>query len=145
MNDQGPQDKCVQGRPGARIIGASAPKTTPSTRSNEFQNVRLAKFDVPEAGFLRVSMRAALGSAGWTRYAREDAIFDSISYSNIDNKFECPDDNIVSTWGPAGTFYIFVTDTRHGVTAVEHGKIREIIRSEARPIRIKDWTAWANR
>ena len=91
------------------------------------------------------AMRAALGSAGWTRYSREDAMFDGVPYSQIDNKIQCPDDNIISTGGPAGTFFIFVTDTGHGATAVGPGKTREIIRSEARPTRIKDWAAWANR
>ena len=91
------------------------------------------------------AMRASLGSASWTRYAREDAMFYGIKYNRISNQVEVDGSTIISTGGPAGTFFIFVSDTPHGATQVTEGNTREIIRSEARPTRIKEWAAWANR
>ena len=90
------------------------------------------------------AMRASLGNASWTRYAREDAIFDGKKYNQISNQVEVDDASIVSTGGPAGTFFIFVSDTPHGATRVTKGNVREIIRSEARPTRIKEWVNWSN-
>ena len=89
-------------------------------------------------------MRVSLGNASWTRYAREDAMFYGTKYNQISNQVEVDDSTIVSTGGPAGTFFIFVTDTPHGATQVAEANTREIIRSEARPTRIKEWVTWAN-
>ena len=90
------------------------------------------------------AMRAEVGSAAWTRYVREDAIFDGIPYDSIKNQLD-EMNSTISTGGPAGTFFIFVTDTAHGATAVEEGKRREIIRSQSRPHRITDWASWASK
>lgn len=90
------------------------------------------------------AMRASLGNASWTRYAREDAIFDGRKYNQISNEVEVDEASIVSTGGPAGTFFIFVSDTPHGATHVTEGNVREIIRSEARPTRIKEWANWSS-
>lgn len=90
------------------------------------------------------AMRAEVGSAAWTRYLREDAMFDGIPYGSIKNKLG-EMGRALSTGGPAGTFFIFVSDTGHGATPVDKGKKREIIRSQSRPHRIKDWVNWASK
>lgn len=90
------------------------------------------------------AMRVEVGSAAWTRYVREDAIFDGIPYDSIKNQLD-ETNSTISTGGPAGTFFIFVTDTAHGATPVEKGRRREIIRAQSRPHRITDWTSWASK
>ncbi|MFK7763602.1 MAG: phytanoyl-CoA dioxygenase family protein [Roseobacter sp.] len=91
------------------------------------------------------AMRAGVGTAAWTRYIREDAMFDGIPYKNIVNQVEESGFPIVSTGGPAGTFFLFVTDTAHGATPVDPGKRRNILRARSRPHRVKQWSSWANK
>jgi len=89
------------------------------------------------------AMRAGAGTAAWTRYIREDAMFEGIPYGQIDNSVEEDGLPIVTTGGPAGTFFLFVTDTAHGATPVAPGKRRNIIRARSRPVRVHEWQSWA--
>lgn len=91
------------------------------------------------------AMRAGVGSNRWLRYVREDAMFDGERYKSIDNSVAEDAAPIVSTGGPAGTFFLFVTDTAHGASPVGPGKRRNIIRAQSRPERIAQWAAWANK
>lgn len=91
------------------------------------------------------AMRAGAGSNRWLRYLREDAMFNGLSYKSIDNSVAENAAPIVSTGGPAGTFFLFVTDTAHGASPVAKGKRRNIIRAQSRPDRIAQWAAWANK
>lgn len=91
------------------------------------------------------AMRAGVGTAAWTRYIREDAMFDGFPYKNIVNQVEETGFPVVSTGGPAGTFFLFVTDTAHGATPVDPGKRRNILRARSRPHRVKQWSGWANK
>ena len=89
------------------------------------------------------AMRAGAGTAAWMRYIREDAMFDGIPYKQIKNQVEEKGFPVVSTGGPAGTFFLFVTDTAHGATSVAPGQRRNIMRSRSRPVRVKQWANWA--
>jgi len=91
------------------------------------------------------AMRAGVGTAAWTRYIREDAMFDGVPYGQIVNQMEEKGFPVVSTGGPAGTFFLFVTDTAHGATPVAPGKRRNIMRARSRPHRVHQWSAWANK
>ncbi len=91
------------------------------------------------------AMRAGAGTASWMRYLREDAMFDGIPYGKIRNQVEEQGFPVVSTGGPAGTFFLFMTDTAHGATPVAPGHRRNIIRARSRPKRILEWSAWANK
>ncbi len=91
------------------------------------------------------AMRAGVGTAAWTRYIREDAMFNGIPYKEIVNQIEEDRIPVVPTGGPAGTFFLFVTDTAHGATPVDPGKRRNIIRGRSRPHRVKQWSAWAHK
>lgn len=91
------------------------------------------------------AMRAGAGTAAWMRYLREDAMFDGIPYGKIRNQVEEQGFPVVSTGGPAGTFFLFMTDTAHGATPVAPGHRRNIIRARSRPKRILEWSAWANK
>ncbi|WP_299288979.1 phytanoyl-CoA dioxygenase family protein [uncultured Tateyamaria sp.] len=91
------------------------------------------------------AMRAGVGTAAWTRYIREDAMFDGVPYRQIVNQIREKGFPVVSTGGPAGTFFLFVTDTAHGATPVDPGKRRNIIRARSRPRRVKQWAAWASK
>jgi len=91
------------------------------------------------------AMRAGAGTAAWTRYIREDAMFDGIPYGQILNQVEEKDFPLVSTGGPAGTFFLFLSDTAHGATPVDQGKRRNIMRARSRPARIREWSAWAGK
>ncbi len=89
------------------------------------------------------AMRAGAGTAAWLRYVREDAMFDGIPYNQIRNQVDETNLPVVSTGGPAGTFFLFVTDTAHGATPVAPGLRRNIMRSRSRPLRVKQWANWA--
>lgn len=91
------------------------------------------------------AMRAGAGSNRWLRYLREDAMFNGLAYKSIDNSVAENAAPILSTGGPAGTFFLFVTDTAHGASPVAKGKRRNIIRAQSRPERIAQWAAWANK
>lgn len=91
------------------------------------------------------AMRAGVGTAAWTRYIREDAMFEGVPYGKIINQVDEKSSPVVSTGGPAGTFFLFVTDTAHGATPVDPGKRRNIIRARSRPHRIRQWTSWAGK
>ncbi|MEO9845149.1 MAG: phytanoyl-CoA dioxygenase family protein [Roseobacter sp.] len=90
-------------------------------------------------------MRAGVGTAAWTRYIREDAMFDGVPYGKIVNQVQEKGFPVVSTGGPAGTFFLFATDTAHGATSVDPGKRRNILRARSRPHRVKQWSAWAHK
>lgn len=89
------------------------------------------------------AMRAGIGSNRWLRLLREEIMHEGEGYNAIDNSVDEEGLPIVSTGGPAGTFFLFVTDTAHGASPVSQGHVRNIIRSQARPVRIKQWAAWA--
>lgn len=91
------------------------------------------------------AMRAGVGTSTWTRYQREDAMFDGLPYGQINNRVDEAGFPIISTGGPAGSFFLFVTDTAHGATPVAPGKRRNIIRARSRPVRIANWANWANK
>lgn len=90
-------------------------------------------------------MRAAARSNSWLRYMREDAMHYGLPYSAIDNTVPEEGQIIVPSGGPAGTFFLFVTDTAHGASPVAEGCERRIIRAQARPTRIAQWAAWAQK
>lgn len=90
-------------------------------------------------------MRAGAGSNRFLRYLREDAMFNGQGYKSIENSVAENTAPIISTGGPAGTFFLFVTDTAHGASPVAKGKRRNIIRAQSRPDRIAQWAAWANK
>lgn len=90
-------------------------------------------------------MRAGAGTAAWLRYIREDAMFDGIPYGKIVNQVEEGGFPVVSTGGPAGTFFLFVTDVAHGASPVAPGKRRNIMRSRSRPVRVRQWASWASK
>lgn len=91
------------------------------------------------------AMRAGAGTAAWTRYIREDAMFDGIPYGKIVNQVEEDGFPVVSTGGAAGTFFLFVSDVAHGASPVAPGKRRNIIRSRSRPARVRQWSSWASK
>lgn len=91
------------------------------------------------------AMRAGAGTAAWLRYVREDAMFDGIPYAQINNRVEESGFPVISTGGPAGTFFLFMTDTAHGATPVDAGKRRNIIRARSRAKRITEWASWASK
>lgn len=88
-------------------------------------------------------MRIAPGSNAWLRYCREDAMFRGTAYHDIENLVPEDDLTVVSTGGPAGTFFLFVTDAAHGASPVEAGGQRKIMRGRSRPTRVKHWESWA--
>ncbi|MEP1833775.1 MAG: hypothetical protein ABJQ70_12890 [Roseobacter sp.] len=90
-------------------------------------------------------MRAGVGTAAWTRYIREDAMFDGVPYGKIVNQVQEKGFPVVSTGGPAGTFFLFATDTAHDATSIDPGKRRNILRARSRPHRVKQWSAWAHK
>ncbi|MEX0328243.1 MAG: phytanoyl-CoA dioxygenase family protein [Ruegeria sp.] len=90
------------------------------------------------------AMRAGVGSNKWLRYAREDAMFDGVPLRKIDNSVREEDVPVISTGGPAGTFFLFLTDTAHGAQPVAPGKRRNIIRAQSRPHRVHEWAKWAS-
>ena len=71
-------------------------------------------------------------------------MFDGLPYDSIENQLD-ETGTALSTGGPAGTFFIFVSDAGHGATPVDKGKRREIIRSQSRPQRIIDWADWSSK
>ncbi len=89
------------------------------------------------------AMRVGIGSNRWLRLLREEIMHEGVGYNAIDNSVDEASLPVVSTGGPAGTFFLFVTDTAHGASPVAAGKTRNIIRSQSRPIRIKEWAAWS--
>ncbi len=95
----------------------------------------------PEYG----AMRAAATSNAWLRYVREDAMYHGLPYGQIDNAVPEDDLAVISSGGPAGTFFLFVTDTAHGASPVSAGRERRILRAQSRPKRITDWAAWAQK
>lgn len=90
-------------------------------------------------------MRASPNSNIYLRHLREDHMHYGTPYNLINNLLDENAFPTISTGGPAGTFFLFITDTAHGATEVMKNYQRKIIRSQSRPLYIKHWANYASK